>query len=560
MSSIPQHLIAATGDDARNRGEDWPGIGASHIFNATETTAFIGWDYIPHADPTTYVIHCLGLRFLTIPIAPDANLIVDSATLAIYYLGDALNTPTFRVYGADVDDCAAWADTTNPTTGDPGNRTRTTAYASLSVSGGAGWKNFDVKAVVQEILDRAGWANNNDMGFILVSGNTTYANKSASFQCYQVGENFAKLDITYHIASTYDETGKAQTLKIAQAVGGQAATRKETGKAQTLLIAQADTGVASFTEGRAQALLIAQGIGEQPVMLGELARAQDLLILAAPTDVAAMLELDKVQGLLITQESAHSLTLLESLGQLILMLQDVTDVYESGISVYDETGREQLLVLGQALLDAAIRAELGLQQPLLIIQGGGGALIARETRAQSLLIMQAQDDIAAFMERRPQSILVSQAVSDRALRSELGLNQALLILQSLNTGTAYEELGRSQMVLIVQGLSDIWSVIEALTQELRISQAATGRLSAVDLNRRQLLLMQPNLTDWYPVYWDLLVPLLEAEGLAVLPADGLATARIPQIASDEVMIGLPMPEGIVWLPLPPEVLAKIKGR
>ena len=71
------------------------------------------------------------------------------------------------IYGDDVDDAAAWANTTSlPTT-----ITKTTASASVSaLPSAAGLKTIAVTTIVQEIVDRVGWASGNDMRFAIQGG------------------------------------------------------------------------------------------------------------------------------------------------------------------------------------------------------------------------------------------------------------------------------------------------------------------------------------------------------------------------------------------------------
>jgi hypothetical protein len=519
-TTITEELVAASGDDAYSGGGSWPGTGTDKIYSAVALTFGIGWNTTAPPSSITRA-KCMGMRFLTIPVAQ--GVVVDTSTVQIYYDGTVVGTPSLKVHGDDHDDAAIWANTTNVATGSPGDRTRTTAASpEVSLSGGAAYKSWNVKTVVQEIVDRALWASNNDMAFMLMSSSAINNDEQATMAFFDDSPSHpAKLNITYHTISNYDETGKAQSIKVAQ-TNSAAATRKETAKAQAILVAQAIGGQAA-TRGelnRSQPLLIAQTIDGQTVIRGDLI-----------------------------------------LSQLLLIAQEATDVYiPISANTYDETGKEQLLLLDQVVIDAAIRAELGLEQPLLIVQGAAAALFASEIRAQWLLMQQAEQDIAAFMESRPQSIFVSQAISDRAVRTELELNQGLLIVQGINGGILYEELGRNQVLLIVQQASELQAIVEALSQQLRIEQAGAATLLARELARSQVLLIHAHELDWYPTYWDLLVRLPKPEGIVVVPADALRLARIPIAGADELMVGLPTPEGIVWLPAPPEIRTKIKGR
>lgn len=117
-----------------------------------------------------------GFRFQGAKIPQGAT--IQSAYLNVYASNsgsepqsNTTNTLNLKIRGADVDDCAAWADNTNSSTGDPISRTRTTAAVDWDIS--ASWSDLelmtspDITTVVQEIVDRGSYAAGNDLGVIL---------------------------------------------------------------------------------------------------------------------------------------------------------------------------------------------------------------------------------------------------------------------------------------------------------------------------------------------------------------------------------------------------------
>lgn len=109
--------------------------------------------------PTPY---CPGFLFTVASIASGDT--IDSATLALEFgNGSGAPQPTAYVYGSDEDSATAWSDSHHPR-----NMTKTTAKVDILAWGNNFknlTKNVDVKTIVQEIVNRAGWAAGNDMAF-----------------------------------------------------------------------------------------------------------------------------------------------------------------------------------------------------------------------------------------------------------------------------------------------------------------------------------------------------------------------------------------------------------
>lgn len=131
-----------------------------------------------------------GFRFQTVDVPQGAT--VSSATLTIRVI-DISGTPTVSIYGDDVDDAPAWGASSRPSSG----FTKTTAKTDITSAIGTGLEAIDVTAIVQEIVDRAGWTNNNDIRF------GAFNTASGSYQYFTVemyenaGTDEAQLDITY---------------------------------------------------------------------------------------------------------------------------------------------------------------------------------------------------------------------------------------------------------------------------------------------------------------------------------------------------------------------------
>lgn len=99
-----------------------------------------------------------GFCWATVDVPNGAT--IDTAYIGIYIPFDSIDDPYCDIYGNDVDDANEFA-----TEADVTSRTLTEASVSWSATGiGTGWKNTpEIKTVIKEIVDRAGWVANNDM-------------------------------------------------------------------------------------------------------------------------------------------------------------------------------------------------------------------------------------------------------------------------------------------------------------------------------------------------------------------------------------------------------------
>ncbi len=184
MPTINETIVLGTDDVFSQQGNN------SYQFLST---VYIG---AGHQDfGTAQYINWTGVRFQTINIPSGST--IDSATLT-FVMKDKIGTPSVRIYGNDVDDAATWGATNKVR-----NITKTAAFTALDVT--LHDSTNDVKTIVQEIVDRGGWAANNDIAFGLFdqvgTGNNNIRGVAYEYTpantYYGSVANPAKLDITY---------------------------------------------------------------------------------------------------------------------------------------------------------------------------------------------------------------------------------------------------------------------------------------------------------------------------------------------------------------------------
>jgi len=195
--------IASGADDAVSNlpDEGWPGV--AELVDAQKSIGPGWWEFgWPRFTPPIQNPSCGGLRFLNVAI--PAGSTITAATLELYFNGILQGSPTTRVHADDHDNSAAWGNTTNTATGRPGYRTRTTAHVHWTYGAWGstpGWKtSLSLVAVIQEVIDRAGWASGNALSLMLLANDESWpgANKVAWFKTIEAGATYAaRLNITY---------------------------------------------------------------------------------------------------------------------------------------------------------------------------------------------------------------------------------------------------------------------------------------------------------------------------------------------------------------------------
>lgn len=153
----------------------------------TSTNVLLGGVNTSGSEPYYYIP---GFRFQSIAIPNGAT--IDSATLTLDITGVS-GSPVLKFYGDDIDNAPGWST---------GSRirdiTKTTAAATMSPST-SGTLGISVQAIIQEIINRAGWASGNNLrlaGFDQVGSGSNRFSLADQFHPTAME---AQLDITYTV-------------------------------------------------------------------------------------------------------------------------------------------------------------------------------------------------------------------------------------------------------------------------------------------------------------------------------------------------------------------------
>ena len=172
MTTI-QVKVTATTDDGTER------IGANILTNIIAA----GTDTVP--------VYNGFVRFLNVTAPQGAT--VDSATLTLNITG-ITGTPNTTLYGVDADNAAAFSYPGNT----PSSATKTTATADPDPAG-TGTKVITITTIVQEIIDRGGWASGNAMAFVFINNDAGTSNFWQAEDYDSAGTAEATLDIAYTV-------------------------------------------------------------------------------------------------------------------------------------------------------------------------------------------------------------------------------------------------------------------------------------------------------------------------------------------------------------------------
>jgi hypothetical protein len=160
---IEENVATAINRQVSTSSDDSYETGAAY-FSLT-TTTLVAKSY---TDNTNSGYICSGMRFQNITIPAAAT--ITSAYITGYVESNTYDNANMKIYGNDVDDAATYSTGAKVI-----SRNRTTAYTSWVADGvSTGWANSpDLSTVVQEIIDREGWASGNDISLMMIANTDT---------------------------------------------------------------------------------------------------------------------------------------------------------------------------------------------------------------------------------------------------------------------------------------------------------------------------------------------------------------------------------------------------
>ncbi|HVX15956.1 MAG TPA: hypothetical protein VHC22_32530 [Pirellulales bacterium] len=135
-----------------------------------------------------------GWRFaLSVP----QGATVSSATLTLDAIShNTGSTQTSNIWGTAADSSAAWSSSNRPS-----QQTKTTHSTALSLASASGSQTINVTAIVQEIVNRAGWSSGNHISLFGLPTNVAGSTEFADYHSYHgTPSDLATLSVTYTIS------------------------------------------------------------------------------------------------------------------------------------------------------------------------------------------------------------------------------------------------------------------------------------------------------------------------------------------------------------------------
>ena len=218
------------------------GASSDDAYQLTSDTVFI----TDTTDLSDAVTEHFGWRFTSVTIAGGAT--IDSAFLTVEITNSSSDEPQHQVKGQAADNAGTFVATDN----NIDSRTRTTASVQWNsadlgagntryewgAAAGAPTAGADIKAIIQEITDRAGWASGNAIALIAEQHTASSTRDLAVLMYDNASADAAALDIDYTAGSG------AITL---QSIAGIAAVTNLVVAAPILIPLGAVAGVAAVT-------------------------------------------------------------------------------------------------------------------------------------------------------------------------------------------------------------------------------------------------------------------------------------------------------------------------
>lgn len=181
--------ITATNQDG------YENVSTSKWYSASNTKIYLGLNFW---NP--------GFTFTSVNVPQGST--VTSATLTLNCLGTGSGGGAGKIYGQASDTAAVFTNSARPS-----QMSKTSASVNTGTISTTGSKAFTVTAIVQEVVNRAGWVANNNMNLaILLNAGGGYT----TFEDYQnTGTSPASLSITYTAGGGGGTVGRIVTINQA---------------------------------------------------------------------------------------------------------------------------------------------------------------------------------------------------------------------------------------------------------------------------------------------------------------------------------------------------------
>lgn len=152
------------------------------------------------------------------PLAIPAGATIDSAFIHVYPISGSYDTPDLTISGAALDSGMFFWGTDNEISGAP-KTTATVAWVASNI----GYNDFksspDIKSIIQEIVDRAGWGSGNTLTLFFAGNSSGSAFRLNAWD--GTPANAAWIEVNFTASTTFDATA-SESISIAESAARRA--------------------------------------------------------------------------------------------------------------------------------------------------------------------------------------------------------------------------------------------------------------------------------------------------------------------------------------------------
>lgn len=193
---IKSAMAATVGEQVGASGDDADQAGAGDNADLVGTEQNIG----DVAGDGTWTF---GARFQTVAVPKDATISNATISLKATWAGD--NDVNTLVYAEDADDCSIFTQADGPTDRMAAKTTANVAWEPGAWTEDVFEASGDISAVLQEIVERAGWATGQDICILVAENGSTQWDMKEVYTFDNGAANAPKLDFDYEEAAVAHE-------------------------------------------------------------------------------------------------------------------------------------------------------------------------------------------------------------------------------------------------------------------------------------------------------------------------------------------------------------------
>lgn len=150
----------------------------------------------------------LGARFLNVPVPQGAT--IDSASISLYAHAAESSSIVFAIAAEDVDDSVTFSGTHDPYMAWQVKTTAVVEWTPGAWSADTWYESADIASVIQEIVDRDGWASGNSLVLLVYAKDDTQAGYRPARMYDYAGNVYGPI-----LNITYSESGGTAVSAVA---------------------------------------------------------------------------------------------------------------------------------------------------------------------------------------------------------------------------------------------------------------------------------------------------------------------------------------------------------